>query len=415
MRLLYCLPFFPYLYTPWLFREMAWMRRRGHSVAVVSLGDPPGPAADLNTFQLADVPVLQVRVAHCCDIGLAGNLLRAVCHRRVPIGTTLAALKEKAGMRQGLHEWIMLKRVVRFAQRFGADIIEAHWAAHSAMLARQIKRATGIPYAVRMHGGELYRSPSPHLQEMVQDADAVCPVSPFLADLLLGGRPIDNLPVVPPVHFDLNKLRVCPNGVPAEHIADEPAPQRDEVIVIGTIGRVDAEKRQHDLVEALGRLAKDHPGARLKIIGGGSEENGLRERAASLGIADRVRITGPVTSEEVMQHREDFQIFANVSAVEGCSLGVAEGLARGIPAVLTRVGAAAESIDEGVNGYTVGVGDVDAITHRLDRLLSATAARRREMGAASLRIIRDRFAAAKLMDRLESILTAASLRQALPA
>jgi glycosyltransferase involved in cell wall biosynthesis len=416
MRLLYCLPFFPYLYTPWLFREMAWMRQRGHHVAVISLGAPPGPAADLRSFGLDGLAVLQVRLPYRSDLALAGTLLRhGPPHLGVPTGTTFKALRQTAGLRQGLHDWITRKRIVRFVQRFSADMIEAHWAAHSAMVARQIKLATGVPYAVRIHGGGLYRNPSPHLQEMVEDADAVCPVSQFLAQLLLGERPDQSLPPVPPVRFDLNKLRICPNGVPLEQIASEPVEQRDDRAVVGTIGRVDSEKRQADLVEAVGMLASEHRGLQLKIIGGGAKEPQLRERAAALGIADRVQITGPLTSEQVMREREDIHIYAHVSAVEGCSLGVAEGLARGVPAVLTRVGAAAESIDEGVNGYTVKVADVAAIAARLDVLLRASAARRHEMGAASIRIIRERFESQKLLERLESILTAASRRLALPA
>lgn len=41
MRLLYAVPFWPHLYTPFLSREMAWMRSRGHSVAVISTQPRP--------------------------------------------------------------------------------------------------------------------------------------------------------------------------------------------------------------------------------------------------------------------------------------------------------------------------------------------------------------------------------------
>lgn len=405
MNLLYSLPFWPYLYTPWLFREMAWMLGRGHRIAVLSLGDPPGPAADLKDFGLQDVPELQVRTQVSSDKQLLKNLVT------LPMGAwsakpsrSLSAMRRKSGLRQGMHEWATIKRILAFVRQHKIDVIEAHWAAHSAMMAREIKHATGIPYAVRMHGGDLHKNPSPALQQIVEDADAVCPVSRFLKDLLLGERPFAHLPVVPKVSFDLNKLHICHNGVPGDSIEKEPAPQSDSVQVVGTIGRLDAEKHHGDLIEALGMLRDKHPGLRLKIIGGGVLENELRERAKALGVADRVEITGGLSWEQVIEHRKQLHIYAHVSQMEGCSLAVAEGMARGVPAILTKVGAAVDSIEEGQNGSTVQVGDVAGIASALDRLVGAGAGARMEMGRTSLRIIRDRFQFEGQMSRIESIL-----------
>ncbi len=415
MRLIYSLPFFPYAYTPWLFREMAWMRQRGHEIAVISLGDPPGPSADLREFKLDDVPVLQLRMRHTSDARLLRELVTLGAGWFAPSPSSLAALRKQKGLRQGVHEWQTLKRAAAFVRRFRADVIEAHWAAHSAALARDLLHATGIPYALRMHGGDLHTNPSPNLQMLVESAAAVCPVSRFLADLLLGQRPLPNLPRVPPVSFDLKKLRICHNGVPADAISAEPAPQSDDLQIIGTIGRLDPPKRHGELVTAVARLAPKHPGLRLLIIGGGVLEEELKKQAADLGIADRVTVTGLLSWDKVIEARKQLHIYAHTSQLEGCSLAVAEGLAQGVPGLLTRVGAAVDSIEEGVNGYTVAVGDVDAITASLDKLVSAGAAARREMGAVSIRIIRERFEFDGVMTRLEGILNAAARGEALPA
>ncbi|MEX2213437.1 MAG: glycosyltransferase family 4 protein [Phycisphaeraceae bacterium] len=405
MNLVYSLPFWPYLYTPWLFREMQWMKQRGHHIAIVSLGDPPGPSADVKDFDLQDVPVLQVRQQVGSDKQLLGNLMRVAFSGFK--GKSLDSMKElrsKSGLRQGLHEWALLKRVTAFVQKHKADAIEAHWAAHSAMLARDVYRATGIPYAVRLHGGDLYRNPSPNLPEIVADAAAACPVSGFLADLLQGERPHESLPPVPPVLVENARLHVCHNGIPGDAIGTEPAPQSDEEIVIGTIGRVDPEKRHADLIEAVARLKDTCPQLRLLIVGGGQLEPSLRALAASRGIADRVTITGPQPWNKVMELRSRFHIYAQASEVEGCSLAIAEGLGQGVPAVLSRVGAADQSVDEGINGYTFEVGDVEALCEGLRQVAMLTPSARRDMGAHSLSIIRQRFCFETLMDQLEGIL-----------
>ena len=415
MRLIYSLPFFPYAYTPWLFREMAWMRQRGHAIAVVSQGDPPGPRADLREFRLDDVPVLQLATHFQSDARLLRQFLAlgpSGWLARSP--RSLQSMRAEKGLRQGLHEWNNLKHAIRFVKQFRADVIEAHWASHSAFLARDILHATKIPYALRMHGGDLHTNPSPNLQWFVEDAAAVCPVSRFVTDLLLGKRPLPKLPQVPPVSFDLNKLRICHNGVPGDAISAEPAPQRDDLQIVGTIGRLDPPKRHGELVTALARLAAKHHGLRLLIIGGGVLETQLKEQAADLGIADRVTITGLLSWDKVIEARKQMHIYAHTSELEGCSLAVAEGLAQGVPGLLTRVGAAVDSIEEGVNGYTVEVGDVDAITASLDKLVSASAEARRAMGAVSIRFIRERFEFNAVMTRLESILTAATKGEALP-
>ncbi len=68
MKLLYLMSYWPGLFITDLFREIQWLRQRGHSVAVVSLG-LRGPYlfesetrdhVELATFGVADVPVLQL-------------------------------------------------------------------------------------------------------------------------------------------------------------------------------------------------------------------------------------------------------------------------------------------------------------------------------------------------------------------
>ena len=121
--------------------------------------------------------------------------------------------------------------------------------------------------------------------------------------MLLGKRPCDYLPPVPPVSFDPSKLHICHNGVPAEQIAAQPAAQSDDEQIVGTIGRLDDEKRHDDLIRAVALLKERHPRLRLLIIGGGVLEPKLRALAAELGVADRLTITGTLTWDQAMAAR----------------------------------------------------------------------------------------------------------------
>lgn len=307
----------------------------------------------------------------------------------------------------------MLKQVVWFLKRHRIEVIDAHWAAHSATLAQQVRLATGIPYLVRLHGGDVYRVPSPHLPRILADAGAICPVSGFVADLLHGYRPLDSLPIVPKLTLDPARVRICPNGVPADQIAHAPAAQCNDQQLVVSIGRLEPEKRPGDLITALAALAPAHPRLRLRLIGSGTLEQSLKQQATLQGVANRVEFTGALPWKQVMAARQGCHIYAQVSEVEGCSLATLEGLAAGLPGILTKVGAACECVKDDQNGYTIDVGDVASLTDRLDRL-SRCAQCRGQMGAASLQIIRDHFEFSVLMSRLEGIIGAVARGHALP-
>lgn len=405
MNLLYSLPFWPYLYTPWLFREIAWMKARGHHLAIVSLGDPPGPAADLTAFGLQDIPVLQVRSHNQSDRQLLVQLLGlGTGVWRSKTRSTLKSLRQTRGLRQGLHEWITTKRVLRFVKEHRIDVIEAHWAAHSAMLAREITLTTGIPYAVRMHGGDLHSNPSPNLQQIVESAAAVCPVSQFLADLLLGKRPVASLPQVPPVHFDQGKLHICHNGIPASIVADQAASQSTDEVVVGMIGRLDPPKRHRDLLSGVARLAPRHPKLRIRLVGGGVLEPDLREQAQKLGIAERLEITGSLPWDEVIQAVRTLSIYAHTSELEGCSLAILEAQAQGLPMLLSHTGAATQCVTENINGHLFQAGDVDAMTAALENLISIGPQARQAMGQASIDQVKKHFVFDTVMMQVEEIL-----------
>jgi glycosyltransferase involved in cell wall biosynthesis len=413
MNILYLLPFWPYLYTPWLFREIAWMRRRGHQVAVIALAPPPGPRADLSVFGLEDAPVLELRRPYGGAAAAARSLM-CLGPAALTGGGWRQAVRAK-GLRQGTWEWANLARMVRFARRQGTQVIEAHWATEAADAARELHLAAGLPYAVRMHGGDLYRNPSPNLPRIAAHASALCPVSGFLADLLRGRRPVPRLPVVPPVEVDPAKLRICHNGVPEQAIAHAPAAQNAQHICVASVGRLDPEKRHADLVAAVAALAPRFPGVSLRLIGGGQLEPALRRQATELGIADRLEITGALPWEKVIQAVGSAHVYAQASEVEGFGLAVAEGAAQGLPLVLTRTGVHPQLVDPGVNGYLYDAGDVPALTADLGRVLGASAEERTKMGARSLAVIRERFCFETLIARVEAILDAVRQGQPLPA
>jgi glycosyltransferase involved in cell wall biosynthesis len=372
MRLLYVVDHWPGLFEAYLLREMQWMRQRGHCVAVVSLGlggphgfrDETRDHVNLAQFGLDNIATLQLDARHMT------------------------------------HEQVVQESLL-FSDKYEAELIDAHLAREPAETACRMHLSSGVPFAVRMRGGDVHSNTSPMLAEIVHHAAAVCPMSQFLADVLVGKRALKKIPQGLPVSVEPNKLRVIPNSLPAKYLPTSPAPQSEDEQVIGAIGRLVPVKRFHDLIEATARLTPDFPGLKLQIIGGGVMLAELQALGLRLGIAGRLEITGFQSWQSVMAIVRQFHIYVQTSELEGCSLANIEAGFQGIPLLLSRTGANEQCVQPGINGYLFDPGDVTALSEHLRTLLVAGAHRRQLMGNESLHIVGSRFSAEKVMPLLE--------------
>ena len=106
----------------------------------------------------------------------------------------------------------------------------------------------------------------------------------------------------------------------------------------------------------------------LAIVGGGPDHAALAERAERLGVAERVRITGSVSHNEVQRYLRAADVFVLNTRYEGLSHVMLEAMAAGAPVVASAVGGNPEVIEDGVNGVLVPLDDGPAITRAIERL-----------------------------------------------
>jgi len=381
MKLLYFVDEWPSLFERYLYREVRWMRERGHSVAVISLNCAPNgfksetkDYIDLAEFQLEDVPVLHLD------------------SQQRPVAA-------------------MVAEALAFARLHSAQFIDAHLLREPAELACQVHVMSGIPYAVRMRGGDVHTKTSPMIAQILHYASAVCPMSQFLADVLTGARTLRNIPHGIPAKVNRDKLHVVPGCLPPEYLAGTPTTHGEDFQMIGAIGRTVPNKRFHDIIKAVADLAPEFPGVKLKIIGGGWTFEELRQVAAQSGFGDRFEITGFRPWAETMELARQFHIYVHASELEGCGLSTIEAAFHGIPLVLSRTGLNEQCVEQGINGYLFDAGDVDALRECLRSLLLAGPRVREQMGRASLEIVGQRFSAERIMPIIEGIYQNAVERQ----
>ena len=166
---------------------------------------------------------------------------------------------------------------------------------------------------------------------------------------------------------------------------DRPSPREDGDLVVGTVANVNPTKGLEFFVRAAAKVRAEHPGVRFRIAGAELDSQrsyaaALREEADRAGLLDgALEFVGPVRDVPAFLAECDVCVFTSIA--EASPTAVWEALACGRPVVTTDVGSVPRHVEEGVSGFVVPVGDVDAIADRVARLLADPTLRERFGGA----------------------------------
>jgi glycosyltransferase involved in cell wall biosynthesis len=168
--------------------------------------------------------------------------------------------------------------------------------------------------------------------------------------------------------------------------------------VILWVGYPVAFKRVPLLFEAFKRALKVEPRARLVLIGDMARAPvDLAALASDMGIADRVRLHGPVLHADLPLYYALGHVYAHTSSYEGMPRVLFEASAAGLPLVGMDAVGVRDVIEDGVNGYLVSHGDTEAMAARLVTLLGDPETARRLGGAAREKAL-SRFHASRTLE-----------------
>lgn len=140
-----------------------------------------------------------------------------------------------------------------------------------------------------------------------------------------------------------------------------------------SVGRVDENKHQIMLISSFISLANDYPDWKLIIYGDGDCRPALQKKAAEFNaLAGEERISLPGTVTDVREHIRNAGIFVLPSKTEGMPNALIEAMSLGIPCISTDCpcGGPAELIEDGKNGYLIGVDAEEELTQKLRLLMS---------------------------------------------
>ena len=147
---------------------------------------------------------------------------------------------------------------------------------------------------------------------------------------------------------------MMPNFVNDSIIRDENKNIGDEIKKVMFVGRVSRIKGAWEVY----KLAERFPDITFELIGK-MDADMVKEPVPS-----NVRVPGEMRYEELVEYLDTADVFVLPSHSEGFSLALTEAMARGIPSIVTDVGASKDMLSDDC-GIITAVGDIDELARAL--------------------------------------------------
>ena len=169
---------------------------------------------------------------------------------------------------------------------------------------------------------------------------------------------------------------------------------------IGWVARMSAAKQPGDVLRTVRLLRDRGVDAALILVGDGPERARLEEQARGLDLVEGVHFVG--FQNDVGPWFHAFDVLLLPSRSEGTPVSAIETLASGRPVVATDVGGTRDVVENGVSGFIVPFGDVEAGADRLEQLARDGGLRTR-MGAAGQERTLTRYRVPRLVEDVDRL------------
>jgi len=209
--------------------------------------------------------------------------------------------------------------------------------------------------------------------------------------------------------------RSCPAAtVPAEVEPTDQAERSTGAIQVGRrevkrpyvllTNRHYPQKRFEDMLPVIARVRGRYPEAMLVITGSDTPYTDvLRRRVDDLGLRPAVRFMGLVAEQELRDLYRGAAVYVYPSPEEDFGMGIVEAMGHGAPVVAWDHAGPTGIITDGVDGFRVTLGDLDAFSDQVMRLMDDAVLRER-IGRAGWQTAARRFSFAAHTDLIERAL-----------
>ena len=261
----------------------------------------------------------------------------------------------------------------------GVQHVHAHFGTNSATVAMLVHALGGPPFSFHVHGPEELDKPDLiSLSEKILRARFVCAISSFCRSQLYRRTPYDQW----------DKIQIVRCGVEPAFLEGDGRPY-PTVPRLVSVGRLNEQKGQILLVEALGRIAKEGLDVELVLVGDGEMRADVEAAIARHGLQTKIRITGWASGDVVREEILSARAMVLPSFAEGLPVVIMEALGLGRPVLSTYVAGIPELVTP-ENGWLVPAGSVEHLVDALREVLATSPERLDAMGTSGRAAVLER-------------------------
>lgn len=252
-----------------------------------------------------------------------------------------------------------LKKIKEKIREFKPDIVHAHYASSYGLLGALTKFH---PYIVSVWGSDVYSYPQSGciyrrlLKYTFKKADLILSTSHCMAQETN--------------KYTDKEIGITPFGVDTE-LFKPSKKEGDGTFVIGNVKTLSANYGIDLLIRAFVKICANNPDKplKLRIVGDGPDKTKLQELSRSLGVESRTEFVGFVDNRKLPEIYNSFDVSVSLSYKESFGVVAVEAMVCGCPVVTSDADGFCEVVEDGVTGYIVPKGNVEAAAAAIQKYI----------------------------------------------
>lgn len=326
---------------------------------------------------------------------------------RPPGDTGFKIVRERAKMAEakiieiddgGIFDFSMIRKTIRICRAHDIDIWHGHdyktnllgWIVSKFHKMRLITTAHGwVDYSGRLPTYYKYekRWILPRYEKVI------CVSETVMEQAIAGGTPESKCVLIENAidHEQFSRQRSINE---AKH---EDFGLSETTFLVGSVGRLSAEKGFNLLIDAVASLIHDGVDLKLVIAGEGPEKESLQQQIRNLGMEEHISLPGFCGNTQLFY--ESLDLFVLSSHREGLPNVVLEAMAMGTPVLATNVDGVPKIITNGHDGILVAPNSATEISSALSKLVQSVDLRN-SLARNAIRTIENRWSFLNRIDRI---------------
>lgn len=374
MRIAYLTTEYPKVSHTFIRREITELERRGHSVVRLAIRHPADDIADdkdrvedSKTIHFMKMPVTRILVS-----ALSTAVMRPLRFASALKATVKMSRPSDRGLLRHLAYLLEAASLLPVLADKQVQHLHVHFGTNAATVAYLMRRMGGPPYSMTVHGPVEFDAPLAFsLKDKAEEATFIVAISHFCFAQLCRW--------LHPEHWSKIHIVHCSAG----HAYFETSQRiNGQSRMLLSVGRLDAQKGQFLLLDALKIVVDRGLDVRLTLVGDGELRPLLEQRIRDYHLTQHVTMTGWLDESGIIQLMQQARALVQPSFAEGLPVVIMEAFAMARPVISTHVAGIPELVRHSINGWLVPVGSVNELVSAISEVMSLSAAELDEMGQA---------------------------------